>query len=350
MNKKIMSSLHRLPLLEHLYLNFERVPYERLFIGPGFTSLKSISLINIYDGDLKQAEVDVITDDIRCVLASCSNLENIHITTSCYGRFNINFIDMIGDIPGQADFSPSLTTLRLRGISLSLTSPSLRYLARLKSLDIDDNKPSADDVYSVLASCPALESLQVWASNRNRLDIDFMNMVKDIPSQANFSPSLKTLLLRGVYLSLTNSPLQYLANLKSLDFHNIHPSDEKVWDIMTSHRLGLEIIKVAVITSSLVGYLLHYRGVQEFHILQGGIYPALAPRPDNEAKKNLLYSAFPHHQDSLIAFHAQLLHGMGALEIHPEEVAYLEALPSLTTVKISYALPGLDPPLVISCF
>ncbi|KAJ2926852.1 hypothetical protein H1R20_g10237, partial [Candolleomyces eurysporus] len=350
MNKKVMSSLHRLPLLEHLHLSFDRVPYERLYIGPGFTSLKSISLINIYDGDLKQSEVDVITDDIRCVLASCSNLENIHITTSCFGRFNINFMDMIGDLPGEADFSPSLTTLRLRGISLSLTPPSIRYLAKLRLLDIDDNKPSEDDIHSVLASCPALESLQVWAPDRDRLGIDFMNMVKDIPSQKNFSPSLKTLLLRGVYLSLTNPSLQYLANLKSLDFHNVHPSDEKVWDIMASYRLELEIVKVAAITSSLVNYLLHYRGLQEFHILQGGLYPALAPRPDNKAKRNLLYSALPHHQDSLITFHAQLLTGMGDLEIHPEEITYLEAFPSLTTVKVTYTLPGFDFPLVISCF
>ncbi|RXW17100.1 hypothetical protein EST38_g8750 [Candolleomyces aberdarensis] len=348
MNNEIMSSLHRLPSLEHLDLNFDRVPYERLSIGPEFTSLKSISLINIYNGDLKQAEVDVITDDIRCVLASCSDLENIHIT--CFGQFNINFRNMIGDIPSQADFSPSLTTLRLRGISLSLTSPSLKYLVKLRSLDIDDNKPSAGDIHSVLASCPALESLKVTAPEQNRLNIDFMNMVKDIPKQTYFSPSLKTLCLRGVYLSLTYPSLQYLANLKSLDLYNVHPSDEKVWDIMASHRLELEIIKVATITSSLVDYLLHYRGLQELHILQDDLYRDLALRADNDAKRNLLYSALPHHQDSLTVFHAQLLQSTRfsdemELVLHPEEVAHLEAFPSLTTVKITYA-----PPLDMECF
>jgi Leucine-rich repeat (LRR) protein len=276
LNKEIMSSLQRLPLLGHIYLDFglARVPYGRLLIGSGFASLKSISLVNIYDGRLKEGEIDVITEDIRCVLASCSYLENVHVTAPDFGR----------------------------------------------------------------------------------LDIDFWNMVKDIPSLPNFSPSLTALRLRGVALSLTPPLLQYLAKLRSLDIHNVQPSDEQTWEIMTSHKLKLEIVKVAVITSSLVNYLLHYRGLREFHVLQGGLAPSLTPKPDGEAKRQLLHSALPHHQDTLAMFHAQLLRSTDCstpqiLELRPEEIADLKkAIPGLNDVKITYGYPAQAERFVSCCF
>lgn len=162
-------------------------------------------------------------------------------------------------------------------------------------------------------------------------------MIKDIPSQANFSPRL-----RGIYLSLTYPTLRYLANLKSLDFQNVHPSDEKLWDILASHRLELEIVKVAAITSSLVNYILQYRGLREFHILQNDLRPLSAPRPNEKAKKNLLYSALALHQDSLVAFHAYLItwwaDSTAMLRLHPEEIDHLKALPGLTAFEMDYEM------------
>ena len=270
-----MLSLQQLPLLEHIYLDFgfARIPYGRLLIGTGFPSLKSISMTNIYDRRLKESEVDVITEDIRCILPSCAYLENVHVAGP---------------------------------------DASLR-------------------------------------------DIDFSNLVKGIPSQPNFSPAVKSLRLRGVSLSLTPPTIQYLTRLKSLDIHNIRPSDEQVWAALSSHGLKLETLKVAMITSSLVNYLLHYQGLREFHLLQGGISPILSPQPEGEAKRQLLYTALPHHQATLSIFHAQLLDPTGSLtpdrifQLHPEEIEDLKAIPGLK-VKITYGYSAHQERFVSCCF
>ncbi|RXW18997.1 hypothetical protein EST38_g6859 [Candolleomyces aberdarensis] len=195
----------------------------------------------------------------------------------------------------------------------------------------------SDDIHSFLASCPFVETLNI--ASVLHYPVKFSDVVKDLPHQHNFHPSLTSLRLRNVILSPSPTDVKYLANLQSLD---IRQCDENIWTAFRLSGIRLKTLEISQVTLQLVEYLLHYRGLEEFYFIAQHDLSKANP----EAKYRLFQSVLPHHQDCLRAFHIQLhcgwlhipenVHLANTWCLDDTQICCLRGLPHLKTLGVSF--------------
>ncbi|KAF6759762.1 hypothetical protein DFP72DRAFT_884106 [Ephemerocybe angulata] len=232
MNHDILKCLTQLPHLENIHFAVDRNPKVRqmqypwgLVIGHSFLNLKSVSL-DIYSRDqvtgFQGFGVDAMSSDIHLFLSAHPTLESLDLTGPPHA--NVDFSDILQDIPTKEGFRASITSLRLRDMNLDATPGVLLYLSQLTSLDIS-----------------------------NKADLD-----------------------KG-----------------------------KIWVGLRDARVKLQVLKVSHIPQSLLSYLSSYTGLREFH---GIVWHRpdsdlrIPPkRTDVEARDRLFQTVLPFHRDSLEA-------------------------------------------------
>jgi hypothetical protein len=251
--------------------------------------------------------------------------------------------------------------IRRRGpdLALKLSSGDSSGFSNLRSITLNHsyarcpNQASANavsaDISRLLASCPSLERLDLAANYA--FQFDFSDLVKDLPDPPE---NLPLVALRLLHVRLSPSPvsLRYLKNLQSLDVRNVEKSfDDRIWGALTSQKIGLKVLSVASVTTSVVGYLLQYRGLEEFQ-LNGG----WGGSPNAAERQRLLRSAIPRHSETLISFRVQLRDAWLREDIarvwclDEAQIDCLRGLPRLKTVEVTFmhdsAGRGIPLPLV----
>lgn len=144
MNHDILKCLKQLPRLENIYFSADQSPkamhLQYPWIAPGMSNLKSVSL-NLYSQDHLPGNdkfgINALSNDIHKLLASCPTLEFLDLTGPSH--VSIDLSSIIRDIPTKQEFKASVTSLRLRDMSLKPSPGMLLYLSQLTSLDIANN-------------------------------------------------------------------------------------------------------------------------------------------------------------------------------------------------------------------
>lgn len=144
MNHDILKCLRQLPRLENIYFSADQGPkamhLQYPWISPGMSNLKTVSL-NLYSQDHLPGNdkfgINALSNDIHKLLASCPTLEFLDLTGPSH--VSIDLSSIIRDIPTKQGFKASVTSLRLRDMSLNLGPGALLYLSQLTSLDIANN-------------------------------------------------------------------------------------------------------------------------------------------------------------------------------------------------------------------
>ncbi|KAJ3504506.1 hypothetical protein NMY22_g17903 [Coprinellus aureogranulatus] len=147
---------------------------------------------------------------------------------------------------------------------------TLSNLKSIKLLSIDNRKTShvavIENLSMLLARNPQLEELLVTFRDCRNAFYDFSAVVKSIPTQRGFSPSLRTLHAAQSFSIVPTPPcLKYLERLTTLTITNGLP--EGIWPAFTSSGVELERLSLEFgVADGLVEYLSDYRGLKAFSI------------------------------------------------------------------------------------